>query len=170
MALRSYNPWTRERIKALRNSHNLSQAALAALLGVSVTTVARWEGNKNPHHPDRRAEKALDLIESGTSKWIVDGKCAWCGTEHANQGDIDLCKEIIDALKNERIRSLAERERLQQTGEWDKLLSDAKGIAVEEEWHLASTIHSLSARTGLSNMLSAEIVGQVFKDSAAIKN
>ena len=66
--------------------------------------------------------------------------------------------------------SLAERVRLQQTGEWDKLLADAKGIAAEEEWHLASTIHSLSSRTGLSNMLSAEIVGQVFKNSAAKKN
>lgn len=50
-----------ERVRALRQRLHLSQAVLAALLNISVSTVRKWEvGDKKPSGP---SQKLLDLIE-----------------------------------------------------------------------------------------------------------
>jgi DNA-binding transcriptional regulator YiaG len=54
--------WTPELIKALRKNKKMTQASLAAAIGVTVTTVSRWESEKS--HPDNRAAKALAGIAS----------------------------------------------------------------------------------------------------------
>ena len=42
-------PWTAERIRELREARGVSQAAFAAELGTTVTTVSRWEnGHRMP--------------------------------------------------------------------------------------------------------------------------
>lgn len=50
-----------ERVKALREKLNLSQAVLASVLNTSLSTVRKWEVNeKNPSGP---SSKLLDLLE-----------------------------------------------------------------------------------------------------------
>ena len=49
------------RIRALRDRHNLSQAVLASVLNTSLSTVRQWEiGKKHPSGPSR---KLLDLLD-----------------------------------------------------------------------------------------------------------
>ena len=50
-----------DRIRALRNRYNLSQAVLASVLNTSLSTVRQWEiGKKHPAGPSR---KLLDLLD-----------------------------------------------------------------------------------------------------------
>ncbi len=50
-----------DRIRALRNRYNLSQAVLASVLNTSLSTVRQWEiGKKHPSGPSR---KLLDLLD-----------------------------------------------------------------------------------------------------------
>jgi putative transcriptional regulator len=53
--------YSREKIRALRDRYQLSQAALAAVLNTSLSTVRQWEiGDKHPSGPSR---KLLDLLD-----------------------------------------------------------------------------------------------------------
>lgn len=53
--------YSRERIRALRRRHKLSQAVLAAVLNTSLSTVRQWEiGDKHPSGPSL---KLLNLLE-----------------------------------------------------------------------------------------------------------
>jgi putative transcriptional regulator len=50
-----------EKIASLRKRYNLSQAALACIFNISLSTVQKWErGNKKP---TGASKKLLDLIE-----------------------------------------------------------------------------------------------------------
>ncbi len=54
-------PYDSQKIRALRDSLQLSQAVLAALLNTSLSTVRKWEvGDKHPSGPSL---KLLDLLE-----------------------------------------------------------------------------------------------------------
>jgi putative transcriptional regulator len=50
-----------ERVKALREKLNLSQAVLASVLNTSLSTVRKWEVNEK--HPSGPSSKLLDLLE-----------------------------------------------------------------------------------------------------------
>jgi len=52
--------WTPEKIRALRERHNLTQQDLATSLGVAVANISRWENGK--HKPSPMACKALDNL------------------------------------------------------------------------------------------------------------
>ena len=53
--------YSRQRIRALRQRHKLSQAVLAAVLNTSLSTVRQWEiGDKHPSGPSL---KLLDLLD-----------------------------------------------------------------------------------------------------------
>jgi putative transcriptional regulator len=53
--------YSRQRIRALRQRHKLSQAVLAAVLNTSLSTVRQWEiGDKRPSGPSL---KLLDLLD-----------------------------------------------------------------------------------------------------------
>lgn len=53
--------YSRERIRALRLRHKLSQAVLATVLNTSLSTVRQWEiGDKHPSGPSL---KLLDLLD-----------------------------------------------------------------------------------------------------------
>jgi len=50
-----------QKIRALRDRFNLSQAVLAAVLNISLSTVRQWEiGDK---HPSGSSQKLLSLLE-----------------------------------------------------------------------------------------------------------
>ncbi|TAG24620.1 MAG: helix-turn-helix domain-containing protein [Burkholderiales bacterium] len=50
-----------ERVKALREKLNLSQAVLASVLNTSLSTVRKWEVNEK--QPSGPSSKLLDLLE-----------------------------------------------------------------------------------------------------------
>ena len=53
--------YSRQKIRALRQRHKLSQAVLAAVLNTSLSTVRQWEiGDK---HPSGTSLKLLDLLD-----------------------------------------------------------------------------------------------------------
>jgi putative transcriptional regulator len=53
--------YTGEKIKAIRKRYKLSQAVLASVLNISLSTVRQWEiGEKHPSGPSL---KLLDLLE-----------------------------------------------------------------------------------------------------------
>ena len=53
--------YSRQKIRALRQRHKLSQAVLAAVLNTSLSTVRQWEiGDKHPSGPSL---KLLDLLD-----------------------------------------------------------------------------------------------------------
>ena len=53
--------YSRQKIRALRQRHKLSQAVLAAVLNTSLSTVRQWEiGDKRPSGPSL---KLLDLLD-----------------------------------------------------------------------------------------------------------
>lgn len=53
--------YSREKIRALRDRHRLSQAVLASVLNTSLSTVRQWEiGEKHPSGPSL---KLLDLLD-----------------------------------------------------------------------------------------------------------
>jgi len=53
--------YSRQKIRALRQRHKLSQAVLAAVLNTSLSTVRQWEiGDK---HPSGASLKLLDLLD-----------------------------------------------------------------------------------------------------------
>lgn len=53
--------YSRQKIRALRQRHKLSQAVLAAVLNTSLSTVRQWEiGDK---HPSGSSLKLLDLLD-----------------------------------------------------------------------------------------------------------
>lgn len=53
--------WRPARIRALRQRHRLSQAALAAMLNTSLSTVRQWElGEKRPSGPSAKLLSILD--------------------------------------------------------------------------------------------------------------
>lgn len=54
--------YTKERIKILRNTLNLSQVVFAKALGVSVKTVEAWESGRNK--PQGPALRILQLLEA----------------------------------------------------------------------------------------------------------
>lgn len=61
LCLEPIEPYTSEKIVALRRRHHLSQAVLASLLNISVSTVRQWEiGAKRPSGPSL---KLLDLLD-----------------------------------------------------------------------------------------------------------
>lgn len=58
--LKPIEPYTNEQIAELRSRFNISQAALAAVLNTSLSTVRQWEsGVKRPSGPSL---KLLDLL------------------------------------------------------------------------------------------------------------
>lgn len=53
--------YSKQKIRALRQRHKLSQAVLAAVLNTSLSTVRQWEiGDKHPSGPSL---KLLDLLD-----------------------------------------------------------------------------------------------------------
>jgi len=53
--------YSKTKIRALRDRHQLSQAVLAAVLNTSLSTVRQWEiGEKRPSGPSL---KLLDLLD-----------------------------------------------------------------------------------------------------------
>ena len=57
--------WDVSRIRALRQQLKLRQNELAGLLGVTVSTVSRWENGHNT--PDPRAVEALNRLQDRSS-------------------------------------------------------------------------------------------------------
>lgn len=56
--IKEYNP---EKIISIRKKYHLSQAALASIFNISLSTVQKWEqGNKKP---SGASKKLLDIIE-----------------------------------------------------------------------------------------------------------
>ncbi|MFO1433789.1 MAG: helix-turn-helix domain-containing protein [Candidatus Competibacteraceae bacterium] len=53
--------YSSEKIRALRERHNLSQAVLASVLNTSLSTVRQWEIGKK--HPSGPSLKLLDLLD-----------------------------------------------------------------------------------------------------------
>ena len=53
--------YSSEKIRALRDQLQLSQAVLAAVLNTSLSTVRKWEGGEK--HPSGPSSKLLDLLE-----------------------------------------------------------------------------------------------------------
>jgi putative transcriptional regulator len=52
-----------EDVKRIRKNAHVSQAVLAEYMGVSVSTVQKWEaGDNNPHGP---AARLLEMVENG---------------------------------------------------------------------------------------------------------
>ncbi|HEY9722474.1 MAG TPA: helix-turn-helix domain-containing protein [Oscillatoriaceae cyanobacterium] len=61
LCLEPIEAYTSEKIVALRKRHHLSQAVLASVLNISVSTVRQWEiGAKRPSGPSL---KLLDLLD-----------------------------------------------------------------------------------------------------------
>lgn len=61
LCLPPISDYSKETIRALRRRHKLSQAVLAAVLNISLSTVRQWEiGDKHPSGPSL---KLLDLLE-----------------------------------------------------------------------------------------------------------
>jgi putative transcriptional regulator len=61
LCLRPIPAYSRQRIRALRKRHRLSQAVLASVLNTSLSTVRQWEiGEKRPSGPSL---KLLDLLD-----------------------------------------------------------------------------------------------------------
>ncbi len=61
LCLAAIPEYTGERIRALRERHQISQAVLAAVLNASLSTVRQWEiGAKHPSGP---SQKLLDLLD-----------------------------------------------------------------------------------------------------------
>lgn len=61
LCLEPIEPYTSEKIVALRKRHHLSQAVLAAVLNTSVSTVRQWEiGAKRPSGPSLKLLNLLD--------------------------------------------------------------------------------------------------------------
>lgn len=53
--------YSKKRIRALRDRHNISQSVLAAVLNTSVSTVRQWEiGDKYPSGPSLKLLHLLD--------------------------------------------------------------------------------------------------------------
>jgi putative transcriptional regulator len=53
--------YTKTKIRALRDRHNISQSVLAAVLNTSVSTVRQWEvGDKHPSGPSLKLLNLLD--------------------------------------------------------------------------------------------------------------
>ncbi len=53
--------YSKNKIRALRDRHHLSQAVLAAVLNTSVSTVRQWEiGDKHPSGPSLKLLSLLD--------------------------------------------------------------------------------------------------------------
>lgn len=49
-----------DKIRSLRNRYNLSQAVLASVLNISLSTVRQWEIGKK--HPSGPSQKLLDIL------------------------------------------------------------------------------------------------------------
>ena len=61
LCLEPIEPYTSEKIVALRNRHRLSQAVLASVLNTSLSTVRQWEiGAKHPSGPSLKLLSLLD--------------------------------------------------------------------------------------------------------------
>jgi putative transcriptional regulator len=61
LCLEPVRDYDAQKVKALRERLNLSQAVLASVLNTSASTVRKWEmGDKRPSGP---SQKLLDLIE-----------------------------------------------------------------------------------------------------------
>lgn len=61
LCLRPVPAYSKAKIRALRDRHQLSQAVLAAVLNTSLSTVRQWEiGEKRPSGPSL---KLLDLLD-----------------------------------------------------------------------------------------------------------
>lgn len=54
--------YTPQKIAAIRSKHKLSQAALAAIMNVSKSTVQKWEQGQK--HPSGASQKLLNIIEN----------------------------------------------------------------------------------------------------------
>jgi len=61
LCLPPINGFSSSKIRALRMHNKLSQAVLAAVLNISVSTVRQWEGGKK--HPSGPSLKLLSLLE-----------------------------------------------------------------------------------------------------------
>jgi putative transcriptional regulator len=59
--IRPVKAYTKETIKNIRLSRNLSQRAFAEVIGVSCKTVEAWEAGRN--HPAGSASRILEIIE-----------------------------------------------------------------------------------------------------------
>jgi len=61
LCLPTKKPFLPEDIRRIRTANHVSQAVLAALLGIGKTTVQQWEqGQKKPSGP---AQRLLDIID-----------------------------------------------------------------------------------------------------------
>jgi putative transcriptional regulator len=61
LCLKPIDPYTSEKIKALRDKLNLSQAVLAAALNISLSTVRQWE--QGLKKPSGSAQKLMSLLD-----------------------------------------------------------------------------------------------------------
>jgi putative transcriptional regulator len=61
LCLEPIPPYSKAKIRALRDRHNLSQSVLAAMLNTSLSTVRQWEiGEKRPSGPSLKLLNLLD--------------------------------------------------------------------------------------------------------------
>ena len=73
-AKRPREPWTAERIAALRAELGLTQAALAAELGVRQQTISEWETGQ--YEPRGASVRMLGLLAEGRSAYDAGGEPA----------------------------------------------------------------------------------------------
>ena len=73
-AKRAREPWTAERIAALRAELGLTQAAMAAELGVRQQTISEWETGQ--YEPRGASARMLGLLAEGRSAYEAGGESA----------------------------------------------------------------------------------------------
>ena len=73
-AKRPREPWTAERIAALRAELGLTQAAMAAELGVRQQTISEWETGQ--YEPRGASVRMLGLLAEGRSAYDTGGEPA----------------------------------------------------------------------------------------------
>ena len=71
---RPREPWTAERIAALRAELGLTQAAMAAELGVRQQTISEWETGQ--YEPRGASVRMLGLLAEGRSAYDAGGESA----------------------------------------------------------------------------------------------
>lgn len=72
------------------------------------------------------------------------------------QGKVDL--------KGYHLRADEEERELRESGKWIPLVCLARKCALGEQWHLASTIDALIAKTGLMHRVAEQLVNEAIEE------